>query len=81
MSENERRSEERLAAAKLRSELNADQRLTLSELERFGWELKFIRRPPFKPSIAVVFDGDRKTYAVLREDGTLDETPDFEIRK
>ena len=81
MSENERRREEHLAAIKLRSELNAEQRLTLSELERFGWELKFIRRPPFQPSIAVVFDGDRKTYAVLRADGTLDENPEFVIRK
>lgn len=80
MSENDRRRDERLAAAKLRSELNADQRLTLNELERFGWELKFIRRPPFQPSIAVVFDGDRKTYAVLRADGTLDQNPGFEIR-
>lgn len=80
MSEQDRRHQERIAAAKLRSELNPDQQLTLNELERFGWELKFIRRPPFQESIAVVFDGDRKTYAVLRADGTLDEHPGFDIR-
>lgn len=80
MSDQDRRREERIAAARLRNELNMEQRMTLNELERFGWELKFIRRPPFQESIAVVFDGDHKTYAVLRADGTLDEDPGFEIR-
>ena len=37
----ERRREDPPARAQLRAELNEDQRLALSELERFGWELKF----------------------------------------
>lgn len=65
----------------LKRQLNEDQRLTLAELERFGWELKFIRKPPFQPAIAVVFDGDRRKFAVLEADGRLNENPGFEIRK
>lgn len=80
MSDNERRRQERQASSLLKRELNEDQRLTLADLERFGWELKFIRRKPFQAPIPVIFDGDRQRFAVLREDGTLDESPGFDIR-
>ncbi len=66
--------------ARLRAQLNEEQLLTLSELERFGWELKFARHPLFQDALPVVFDADRNRYAVLRPDGTLDENPGFEIR-
>jgi hypothetical protein len=49
--------------------------MTLHELERFGWELRFIRRVPFQESIAVVVDGDRKSYSILKTDGTLEDNP------
>lgn len=75
----ERRNADESKAA-LRALLNEDQRMTLADLERFGWELKFVRRPLFKPSIPVVFDADRRTYAVLESDGTLDQQPGFDIR-
>lgn len=80
ISDSERRHLERQASSLLKRELNEDQKLTLADLERFGWELKFIRRKPFQPPIPVIFDGDRKRFAVLREDGTLDENPGFDIR-
>ncbi|HVR80701.1 MAG TPA: hypothetical protein VHF02_01205 [Luteimonas sp.] len=80
MQDHERREHAAVNSAKLRAQLNDEQRLTLSELERFGWELKFVRRPPFQESIPVVFDGDRKSYAVITVDGTLDENPGFDIR-
>ena len=76
----ERRKQDEENRAKLRAELNQDQLMTLSELERFGWELKFIRRPLFAEIIPVVFDPDRNSYAVIRSDGMLDENPDFRIR-
>lgn len=68
------------AGRELRSDLNAAQLETLADLERFGWQLKFVRRPIFQPSIPVVFDSDRKTYAVLGADGRLNEHPPFDIR-
>lgn len=76
----ERRAAEREASRVLKSQLNDEQLLTLSQIEQFGWELKFIRRPPFQPSVAVVFDGSRSKFAVLEPDGTLNESPDITIR-
>lgn len=64
----------------LKRELNEAQRTTLLGLEQFGWELKFMRRKPFQPPVAVVFDGDRKNFAVLETDGSLNESPGFDIR-
>ena len=76
----ERRREDPGERAKLRAELNEDQRIALSDLERFGWELKFIRHPLFLEIVPVVFDPDRQHFAVIRADGTLDENPGFVIR-
>ncbi len=80
MQDIERRKSEKEYATMLKRQLNDAQMLTLRGLEQFGWELKFIRRPPFQTPIAVVSDGDRKKYAVLEPDGTLNETPPFKIR-
>lgn len=77
----ERRKTEGKPGSALKRDLNQDQILALSELEKFGWELKFIRRPMFQQPVPVVFDSDRKHFAVLNADGTLDETPGFDIRK
>jgi hypothetical protein len=81
MSEIERRKMQKQLSSVLKRELNEAQRGTLSGLEQFGWELKFVRRKPFQPPIAVVFDGDRKKFAVLELDGRLNENPSFEIRQ
>ncbi len=81
MTDKERRhAAEKALAMSLKRELNDAQRTTLNELERFGWELKYIRRPLFQPIIPIVFDGDRKTFAVLEADGSLNEHPPFNIR-
>jgi len=80
MVDKERRRLTKAQHAALVRELNDIQALTLAGLEQFGWELKFVRRPMFQASIPVVFDGDRKKYAVLEPDGTLNENPGFKIR-
>lgn len=66
--------------AALRAQLNSDQLTTLSELERFGCELRFIRRPLFQEPIAVMIDGDRKSFLVLRPDGSVDDHPVLKLR-
>lgn len=76
----ERRQGEGEGAVRLRELLNEDQRMTLVELEHFGWALTFVRRPLFQPSIPVVVDADRMRYAVLETDGSLNEQPGFDIR-
>ena len=77
----ERRNAARKLLQTLKRELNDAQLETLTGLEKFGWELKFVRRKPFAPPVAVVVDGDRKSLALLEEDGTLNEKPDLEIRQ
>jgi len=42
--------------------------------------LNFVRRPLFQPLVPVLLDPDRKGYAILEEDGTLNEQPSFVIR-
>ena len=76
----ERRKAQKELSSVLKRDLNDAQLSTLQGLEQFGWELKFVRRKPFQTPIAVVFDGDRKNFAVLETDGSLNEHPDFEIR-
>lgn len=80
MTDKERRAERAASQAALRAQLNQNQIDTLLQLEHFGWELKFIRRKPFQPAVPVVFDADRKRFAVLEEDGTLNDKPSFPIR-
>lgn len=77
----ERRKVEGRPSQALKRELNEDQKIALADLERFGWELKFIRRPMFAEPVPVVFDSSRTHFAVLRPDGTLDENPGFDIRR
>ena len=76
----ERRKDAERSRHALRAELNSVQLDTLDALERFGWELEFVRRPMFQPAIPVVFDGGRQTFAVLEADGGLNEHPGFDIR-
>lgn len=80
MTDRERRQYKVVPGAALRAQLNEDQLLTLRDLERFGWELKFIRRPPFQEPVPVVFDADRKSFSILKRDGTLEDNPDIKIR-
>lgn len=77
----ERRKSAKQLLRELKRELNDAQRETLDSIERFGWELKFVRRKPFQPSVALVADGDRKSVAVLEPDGTLNEHHGLGIRE
>ena len=64
----------------LRRGLTPDQLKAIETLEQFRWTLKFVRRPMFQDPVPVVFDRDGQRYAVVRGDGTLDESPGFRIR-
>jgi len=59
----------------LKRQLNPAQQATLHTLEQFGWQLKFIRRPEKGPQLAVLQDPDTGRFAILLEDGELDENP------
>ena len=51
---NDKRKSERDSIDDLRAQLNAEQRITLGELEILGWSLKFVRRPLFQEPVPVV---------------------------
>lgn len=53
--------------------MTEDQIVTLRNLESFGWTLKYVRRPKFAPVEVVLASADGESYALLREDGELDE--------
>ncbi|MGH8052066.1 MAG: hypothetical protein ACREPB_15500 [Arenimonas sp.] len=76
MPDHERRRLEKERSNELKRELNEDQLIALSSLEQFGWQLKFIRRTLFQPKVAVLYDNDDNTFAILELDGTLNEKVD-----
>lgn len=79
----ERRHGRACNETQLRAQLNEAQRRMLRELECFGWELRFVRRPPFVQPIPVIFaaqDSGDDGYITLRFDGSLDEQSALDIR-
>ena len=80
MPDRERRRAPPPASRVLERLLNPLQVDTLRSLEHFGWELKFVRKPLFQAAVPIVLDGDRTSYAVIEENGELNEHPPFKIR-
>jgi hypothetical protein len=76
----ERRREQKPLPDVLKAELNSEQRDTLGELEKFGWELRFVRHDPEQRPVPVIFDAEREKFAVLDQDGELDEDAFINIR-
>jgi hypothetical protein len=63
----------------LKREINGAQLATLNTLERFGWNIRFLRRVPGASApMVVLHDPDTHKYAILDADGELDENPVFE---
>jgi hypothetical protein len=60
--------------------LNEAQILTLTRMEEYGWELKFIRRPLFQDILPVLFHPDNNQTGVLEDDGTLNMQRDINVR-
>ena len=80
VSEKERRSQAPQVPDVLKQELNPEQRETLGELEKFGWELRFVRHDPEQRPVPVIFDAEREKFAVLDSEGHLDEDAFINIR-
>ena len=80
MTEKDRRSHSPEMPEFLKAELNAEQRETLDELEKFGWELRFVRHDPDQRPVPVIFDAEREKFAVLDNEGHLDENAFINIR-
>lgn len=80
MTDEDRRRERKPLLDILKTELNPEQRETLGELEKFGWELRFVRHDPEQQPVPVIFDAEHAKFAVLDKDGVLDENAFINIR-
>lgn len=76
----DRRKGEKPIPDDLESMLNEAQLIALPALERFGWELRFVRRPLFQDAVPVVFNGEGTSLGVLEEDGRLNLQVDLKVR-
>ncbi len=78
---NEKRKGEPPIPADFQEVLSPDQMMTLRQIENFGWQVAFVRRPLFQESIVVVATSDNKKHGVLEETGELNMQAEIKIRK
>lgn len=52
----------------------------LSQLEGFGWSIKFVRRQLFQDQVTLLVDPAGKQHAILRDDGSVDRDCDLSVR-
>ena len=76
----ERRKGDKSIPDNLEGTLNEAQLIALPTLERFGWELRFVRRPLFQEAVPVVCNAEGTMVGVLEEDGRLNLQLAVEIR-
>ena len=79
--EKDKRNKQKPIPNNLSDYLNEDQRVTLNQIESYGWRIEFIRRPLFQTPLVVIFGPDDGQIGVLKEDGTIDKNPEILVRK
>ncbi len=62
------------------SYLTEDQLAQVHTIERFGWTLKYVRRPAFEEPVVIVQGGDGNSIGVLDKDGRLNLETDITVR-
>ncbi len=67
----ERRNRSKPVPLNLDEFLNPDQSMSLRQMESFGWQIAFIRRPLFQEPVVVVANNDQSKYGVLELDGSI----------
>lgn len=71
----ERRKGQAPIPSNLREILSLDQKLALKELENFGWEIDFVRRPLFQEPRVFVRNPTTGKLSVIEADGAVDHNP------
>ena len=61
--------------------LNKMQMLALHQIEGFGWQLRFVRKPLFQEPVPVVFSAEGDKIGILEEDGRINMEPDIKVRE
>lgn len=78
--ENDKRTGQKPIPDNLDDWLTPEQLAMLHQIEGFGWELKFIRRPVFQDPIPVLVSNNGTKIGVLEKDGRINMDPDITIR-
>ncbi|NOY15538.1 MAG: hypothetical protein GXP23_01145 [Gammaproteobacteria bacterium] len=60
--------------------LNEDQLIVYHGVERFGWYIKFIRRPLFQRPMCVLSNPEGTKLAILEDDGSINEDAEIQLR-
>ena len=76
----DKRSKEQQSRRLMIAELTDAQRASINQLEGFGWNLTFVRRPLFQSVVPILHDEDSGRYAILEADGTLNDDHELLIR-
>lgn len=77
----EKRDHEKPIPDNLEDILSEFQLMALHRIESFGWELKFVRRPPNDEPIPVIVSDHGNKIGVLEDDGRINMEPDIQIRE
>ena len=76
----EKRKGETPIPSNLDDVISPDQLMTLRQIENFGWQVAFVRRPLFQQAVVVVSSTDKSKYGVLEDTGELNLEPDIKLR-
>jgi hypothetical protein len=77
----EKRKGESPVPENLEAHLNTAQITALRQIQPFGWELTFVRRPMFLEPVAVITNTDGLRVGTLEADGRIDLQQNFRMRE
>ena len=60
--------------------LNKQQMTSLRQIENFGWQLHFVRRPLFQDPVVVIVSAEGDRFGTLEADGRIEIKTHFDIR-
>ena len=65
---------------RLNEYLNQAQIATINKMEKFGWELFFIRRPLFQEVLTIMHFPSSGETALIEQDGSFNKAHDVYVR-
>jgi hypothetical protein len=77
----DKRKRDKPVPDRLEAVLNEMQMLALHQVESFGWQLRFVRKPLFQEPVPVVFSAEGDKIGILEEDGRINMEPDIKVRE
>jgi hypothetical protein len=60
--------------------LNENQMTSLRQIENFGWQLHFVRRPLFQDPVVVIVSAEGDRFGTLEPDGRIEIKTRFDLR-